>query len=440
MPDRLEAAFVFGSLGNLTGALGDGWSEEDNYAWALGDESRLILPLPGDEGTYTLRFTVHPLVHPGVRESQRLRIATGETELGSFDLPQRATIEVPLPIGLTRHRHRIDLILTHPDAVRPRDFKESPDSRWLTVCFHSGGLVRTSAGFDGETDGEAADVLHAVIAGHNVARQIASVMSKLSLLEDRITFHYVGMGGTVEATVQTLPPWVLRSAQVYWEQSDVGSPDVAAALRGMLPDDCEVRRMPSPHMTALWPLQGTDPRLVREPGRYDIGRYPFTDRVGASLANMMLPDDVMILAYESMAEKEVPNLDAYLEADVDAWRRLDAANDVQVADFIVDNFRRQRLFCAPPHATPALLRHMIDQLVATPAIEAAADPTALRREIDFVMAGWVGCREELPVHPHVARHFDLSWWQPDMHYRWFGNEWTFEQYALDYIRWNPWRP
>ncbi|HEY1935611.1 MAG TPA: WcbI family polysaccharide biosynthesis putative acetyltransferase [Acetobacteraceae bacterium] len=437
MADRFETAYVFGTLGNLSGALGDGWSAEDHYAWAVGEHSRLSLPLPGDTETYILRLSLHPLVHPGRCESQRLTIAAGDVLLGHFDVPHQATVDVPLPLALTRERTQLDLRLTHPDALRPRDFKDSTDSRWLSLCFHSGGLVRASDGTGGNTP---EDVMHAVVAGHALARQIAAVMAQLSPLRGRIAFHYVSPDGSLDAATRHLPADALPAAQIYWRQSGVGTPEVAAAINAAVPADCDVQRIPSPHMTALWPLQGADPRRIAEPGRYGHGRYMFSDRVGASMANMMLQDDVVLLAYESMAEKEMPDLDASLDADVAVWRQLDATNDVRVADFILANFRRQRMFLAPPLAGSAVLRHIIDQLIETPAIRAVASPADLARELDFLLSGYVGHWQELPIHPHIARHFGLQWWQPGMRYRWFGNSWTFEEYALNYIRWNAWRP
>jgi hypothetical protein len=193
-------------------------------------------------------------------------------------------------------------------------------------------------------------------------------------------------------------------------------------------------------MTALWPFLGPDPRLVYEAGRYPNGRYRFGDRIGASLAYLQLPDDIMQLSYQSMTEKEMPNLDALLADDRAAWRGLDATHDVKVADFIVENFRRYRLFFAPPFPTGELLRHMIVQLVTGSPIEAICDLSKLRRELDFLLTGYIGRREELPIHPHVAQRFGLAWWHPGMRYRWHGNHWTFEEYALRYIKWTAWRP
>ena len=61
-------------------------------------------------------------------------------------------------------------------------------------------------------------------------------------------------------------------------------------------------------------------------------------------------------------------------------------------------------------------------------------------ELDALLDGYAGWQEELPVHKRVADHFALSWWSPDMTYRWMNNARTHRDYVLDYIRWVQWRP
>ena len=153
MPERLEAAFVFGSLGNLSEALGTGWSVEDNWAWAIGAESRLNLSLPSHAAHYIVRLTLQPLVNPGVLDAQRLSIETAAGKLASFSIDRRTTIELALPIEQTRDRSRIELILRHPDALRPSGFKKSDDSALAEPVFHVrhprasvGRLVRAPSG------------------------------------------------------------------------------------------------------------------------------------------------------------------------------------------------------------------------------------------------------------------------------------------------------
>ena len=435
MPERVEATFVFGSLGNLPGALIDGWAVEDNYAWAIGTESRLLLPLPADEAEYLLRLTVQPLIHKGERDAQRLAVATELGILANFSLEQRTTIELALPIALTRNRNNIELILLHPDAMRPSDFKQIDDHRLLSVCFMSGTLTRPA---DNARDHPPAAACRLIVAGGYVARQIAEAISELPILRQRVACHYVNTDHVHEVTPP--PSEVLQSAALCWEQTGVNHAWASAGIRSMLPPGCDIRRFAAPRMTVLWPFLQADPRLTYEAGLYPGGRYPFGDRIAASLAHLQLPDDVMQLTYMSMAETGMPDLDALLAADRAAWRDIDATHDIAVADYIGENFRRNRLCFAPPYPTGDLLGHMIGQLLGGSRIAALCDPAMLRQELDFLLTGYLGRREELPIHPQVAQRLGLAWWHPGMRYRWQGNRWTFEDYVLRTIRWTPWRP
>jgi hypothetical protein len=436
MSERLEAAFVFGSLGNLSEALGDGWSVEDNYAWAVGEESRLRLPLPGGAMPCVLRLTVHPFIQAGRLDSQRLSVDTAAGPLASFSVDRRTTIELALPIELTRNNRYIELILRHPDGAQPSDFGPSDDDRLLSLCFMSGTLSRQG---DDASEGlaQAVPICRVVVAGSDLARQIAMVMNALPVVRQRVSCHFAS---TDKGSRAAPPPMqVLQSAALCWEQSGSDEASGWSVLRSALPDDCEMRSFAAPWMSTLWPFLGADPRLTTEAGLYPAGRYRYGDRIGASLAYLQLPDDIMQLSYQSMTEKEMPDLDALLTADRTAWRRLDAMHDVKVADFIVENFRRYRLFFAPPLPTGELLRHMVLQLVTGSPVEALCDPAKLRQELDFLLTGYIGRREQLPIHPLVAQRLGLAWWHPGMRYHWHGNHWTFEEYALHYIRWTPWR-
>jgi hypothetical protein len=136
----LEAAYVFGNMGNLSAALGAGWSSEDAFSWTIGAESELILPLPGDDRATILRFDVHPSIFSAKVACQRLMIRAGKTVLGSFEITAWRTLVIPLPVALTSGAERLELTLIHPDAARPRDYLPVDDSRRLAVCFHSAGL------------------------------------------------------------------------------------------------------------------------------------------------------------------------------------------------------------------------------------------------------------------------------------------------------------
>jgi hypothetical protein len=212
----LDVAFVFGSTGNLSAALGAGWSAEDVFTWAIGAESELTLPLPGDDLAYILRFDVHPALFPPEVTRQRLVIRAGKTVLGSFELTARETITIPLPVELTNGAEHLQLTLIHPDAVRPRDHLEIDDSRRLTLCFHSARLSRPDPDCPDPTSALARATLepvHGIVAGSATALRICQAISKLPSLRGQFGVRFLDSSLPLEETIQNLPPRTLETMQ-----------------------------------------------------------------------------------------------------------------------------------------------------------------------------------------------------------------------------------
>jgi hypothetical protein len=439
----LDSAFVFGNMGNLSSALGAGWSSEDAFSWAIGAESGLTLPLQGDDLATVLRFDVHPAIYPPKIAFQRLMIRAGKTVLGSFEIATRQTLVIPLPIELTSGAERLELTLIHPDAARPRDHLPVDDSRRLAICFHSASLgqsgsqgVLTSSGSTATT----LEPVHGVIAGDQTAMRICEVIGKLPSLKGKFGIRFLDLSQPLDQAVQRLPPETLDGAQFCWMQLNSGNSESRDELRRNLATNCVGRTFYAPVTHSLWPFQEADRRAVLEPGRYVPSRYPYGDRLAQALVTMSLPDDVTYLMYEMSAEQEAVDFEELLANDLRRWRAEGRKSDMQLANFIEQRISSDRIFIAPNRVGPVLLREMVDQILDDGLVRDIARPETLMAELDTLLDGYAGWQEEVPVHKRVASHFDLTWWSPDMNYRWENNLRTYREYVLDLIRWVQWRP
>jgi hypothetical protein len=439
----LDAAYVFGSMGNLSAALGSGWSSEDAFSWAIGGESELTLPLPGDHVPTVLRLDLHPAIFPPKVPCQRLMIRAGKTVLGSFELTKRETLVIPLPVELTSGAERLELTLIHPDAARPRDHLPVDDSRRLALCFHSASLEQPgsdSAPASSATSHTELEPVHGVIAGDSTAMRICEVIARLPSLKGRFGIRFLDLSKPLDEAAQRLPPETLEGMQFCWIQLNAGTPDTRDPLRGVLSANCVLRTFFSPTIHSLWPFQEPDRRAVFEPGRYNPSRYPYGDRLAQALVTMSLPDDVTYLMYEMSAEQEKLDFEEIFAGDLRRWRAEGRKSDMQLANFIERHLSASRLFIAPNRVAPILLREMIDQILDDALVRDIARPETLSAELDALLDGYAGWQEEVPVHKRVASHFDLAWWSPDMKYRWENNSRTYREYILDVIRWVQWRP
>jgi len=205
----LDAAYIFGITGNLSGALGAGWSVEDSFAWAIGAESELMLPLPNDDLAYILRFDIHPAIFPPKVQRQRLMIRVGKTIIGSFDMTARETLVIPLPVELTSGAERLELTLIHPDATRPRDHFPVDDSRRLALCFHSASLARATPDnpvASSTSDATGLELVHGVIAGGMVARRLCEVIGKLPALKGKFGLRFLDLSQGLDKVAESLWP------------------------------------------------------------------------------------------------------------------------------------------------------------------------------------------------------------------------------------------
>jgi hypothetical protein len=177
-----------------------------------------------------------------------------------------------------------------------------------------------------------------------------------------------------------------------------------------LPPGCIERTFYAPTCQSLWPFQGRDNRAVPEPSLYPASRYPHGDRVAQTLAGVGMGEDVLYLMYEAATNTDPVDLDALFAVDRDLWRRQDEQSGITLAPFITAHFRTERMFISPDRIGPALLRQMVWQILHDPLVHDIVGPEVGTAELDALLEGHTGRREELPVHPRVARHFALSWW------------------------------
>jgi hypothetical protein len=436
----LEAVYVFGNLGNLAECLGAGWSVEDAFAWAVGtDESELTLPLPGDDLRYVLRFDVRPALFLPKVASQRLTVLAGAIELASLEMKGRQTISVVLPPAITCGRRQIALTFLHPDAVRPADHGAGDDARLLGFCFHSASLAEDGAEAAARAGTPEVGPVHGLI-GDVTALQISDVISRLPCLKGRFGVRFVNTSQPLQDATAGLPAAAMETIQFCWFEMSAGAPATRQALRAGLPPDCIMRSFYRPTCQALWPFQGPDSRAIPEPGLYPASRYPYGDRLAQTLAGVEMSAELLLLMYEAAAGKEKLDLDAMFTEDLGGWRWEDEQSDMRLASFISERLWSDRMFISPDRAGPALLREMVLQILGDELAQDMAAPEMVTTELDALLDGYTGCHEELPVHPRVAAHFGLSWWSPDMKYRWMNNLLSHQDYVLNLIKWTPWRP
>jgi len=179
---------------------------------------------------------------------------------------------------------------------------------------------------------------------------------------------------------------------------------------------------------ALWPQQSDGLPDPRHP-EYPQGLFPYGDQVLLSLMEQKVEETTLLERYFAADLGKIFSLDEHLEH----WRalldKLDNGASFAVADWAWAVWRRRRLFWTIGHPTHEMFDFVIRRLLSLafgssvpPSQITAALPAA---ESDFLMT---------PIHPSVARAFQLAWFSGNLIYRHLDRFYTHREWALEYVR------
>jgi hypothetical protein len=134
----------FGASGNSHEYLRAGWYRaEPNHTWTDGVESAIEIPRPSRPGVYLLDTVVAPFVWDG-RSSQPLTVEINGTEVGTYTVRNKMTIECRLPWFLLEGRDSVSVKFKHPGAAVPNEVqKGNNDRRTIAIAFHTLTLARS---------------------------------------------------------------------------------------------------------------------------------------------------------------------------------------------------------------------------------------------------------------------------------------------------------
>jgi hypothetical protein len=192
--------------------------------------------------------------------------------------------------------------------------------------------------------------------------------------------------------------------------------------RHLLPPGCLTVKFPAIDFNPLWPLSCPNPYNQYDPPIFPYGRFPYGDRAVIECIDKGMPPEETLDYYLTGWERYGVDLDRLLQIETARLVARDTHCDVKMSDFVLGRFREERLFWTPDHPTGALLRALTHRLLDAcvprePSLEALdLDATISYR---FAPEGPLGV-VSVPVHPKIAEHFDLKWYDPGERHRAFG--------------------
>ena len=198
-------------------------------------------------------------------------------------------------------------------------------------------------------------------------------------------------------------------------------------LRDCIRPGAEIIKYPLVRCASLWPFDawngpGDGDALAREAPNLT---FPYLDGLLGRLRREIPDREARFAAYRSL---EIPGLVNYRRLHQLEERRL-AAMDRQfgaaIGDFIVENFRKRRIF----HTT---VRPNWE--VCTLLIQLVAKSVGVTRGVAFAERLDRELRNpQVPIHPRVARDLGIRWADERTRYLSRGREITWETYIRSYI-------
>ena len=194
-------------------------------------------------------------------------------------------------------------------------------------------------------------------------------------------------------------------------------------FRDELPGDCRTIRFPILWMNSLWPTLARDVRAGPS-APFNGGVYPYGDQLILDLLDQGLSPEAAGRRWLQTDLREVLDLDRFHEINAEKYRLLDARADLKFGADVLAGFARSRLFLTYDHPSLGLLDHVRRAVFDALGFAApGSDLAAISGGMDDIHA---------PVHPSVAEHLGLAWFEPAMSWRYLDRRFGAEEFMRRY--------
>jgi len=253
-----------------------------------------------------------------------------------------------------------------------------------------------------------------VVYGNCQADATASIFNRDPGFSER--FRAIFFPGYDHPTkkAEHIPREDLAACAVLLEQHD----QVGFTQRDLLPPDVRVVKFPSLDFNLFWPFNTVNPFNSADPGK-PIGLFPYGDRVIIGCVKKGMQADEIFDYYMSGWDEYKVDLHRLAALETARIASRDARSNVKLGALILQHFHTQRLFWTVNHPTADLLTDMTGRLLtAAFPNQAWAQQAHLRETIlaYFSPLGPLGSID-VPIHPGVAAHLKLSWYDFDEKHR-----------------------
>jgi hypothetical protein len=195
-------------------------------------------------------------------------------------------------------------------------------------------------------------------------------------------------------------------------------------VRGM----AQVIKFPTLGLASLWPFDHYNPLNDSDATTLDLWRrekFPYRDGLLARLREDTPDPELLFARYASLQVDLAADPVRLHKFEIRRLAAMDRRFDIGIGQYIVDNFRRRRLFHRAGHPTGDLFARLLHHLAERLELKLLRRPGRL---VDRYFSSF-----QVPVHPKVARMLGVVWADENTRYRWGAEEVTWENFIRSYI-------
>jgi hypothetical protein len=199
------------------------------------------------------------------------------------------------------------------------------------------------------------------------------------------------------------------------------------ALRDCIRPDIETIRFPGVRFASLWPFDGWNGPSDTDAHRREAPNLTFAylDGLLARLRREIPDAEERFAAYRALDCPGVVNYRRLHDFEERRLLALDRKFDVEIGAYILDQFRKRRIF----HTTVRPNRQLLDMLMQYILRSIGARGRhKLPEHVENLL-----CNPQVPVHPKVARELGAKWADQRTRYLHGGRRVTWEAYIRSYI-------
>ncbi len=269
-----------------------------------------------------------------------------------------------------------------------------------------------------------------IVYGNCQAGALAVVLRNTRAIADRYDIVTHDLWATGEELRRNLADFadaaiLLRQDVSNWRQHP---------LRDRLPPELRVVSFPFCYVAALWPFDamvaGADEKMLRvmraEQGAGREFPFGFQDGLLARLRDSVADPEDRFRRYRDLDLPDAPDLARFAELEEQRLLRDDERLGCTIGRYIVENYRRIRLFHAIAHPTAGLIGRLAGEVAGKAGLDPGASGLAT---YDDYMGHY-----QVPLHPAVIRALGIAWADETTRYDFHRRErLTFEEYYRRYI-------